>query len=288
MQVSRSACLTLWIARHWRPWSSGTGPTAGTEEATGGDVLAADGTTVGATSPAPSKATGARKFGFDFGRVPDYDESAFAQKPRPVPPSGPDPWAYVETPSFRGREYLSPDRFGSDTLGWKRTRDPPERSNPPARHLLKAFEYAAEVAMKRRDGLSSGDPLAPGMDWEEMTGRPKMLERGVLKLGEEKGWRPDARFHAAELGTEKQAKTAQVPLVQAAAVEGSRSGGTEAHSDDEEEEQRRRREWVKRAFMHAWEGYSLHAYGHDELAPVSGRWSDNYNGASHESPYGPV
>lgn len=38
-----------------------------------------------------------------------------------------------------------------------------------------------------------------------------------------------------------------------------------------------RRDWVKRAFLHAWEGYKAKAFGHDETAPVSGKTRDGYN-----------
>lgn len=38
-----------------------------------------------------------------------------------------------------------------------------------------------------------------------------------------------------------------------------------------------RRGWVKRAFLHAWEGYKANAFGHDETTPVSGKTRDGYN-----------
>lgn len=41
---------------------------------------------------------------------------------------------------------------------------------------------------------------------------------------------------------------------------------------------RARREWVKKAFMHAWTGYKARAWGHDEVKPVTGRWSNPFNG----------
>ncbi|KAI0076610.1 seven-hairpin glycosidase [Panus rudis PR-1116 ss-1] len=39
-----------------------------------------------------------------------------------------------------------------------------------------------------------------------------------------------------------------------------------------------RAEEVKKAFMHAYEGYKQHALPHDELLPVSNRFVDNFNG----------
>jgi len=35
---------------------------------------------------------------------------------------------------------------------------------------------------------------------------------------------------------------------------------------------------VVNAMKHAWKGYKQHAWGHDELKPISGRSSDNWGG----------
>ena len=218
---------------------------------------------------------------FDYGAdVPEYNETAFEQPRRAVPPAWPDPWAGVENVHFKGREWLSPSRFGSEDEGWKQTQDPPARQPPPARHLLKAFEFTAEAAGRRKDGLAGDGILAPGVDFDDMTGRPKMVPQQLLKLGKEHGWQPPPGLLASEIGTKKHARSSDVPRVQyQGVVEGERDA---RHPRAVEE--KRRREWVKRAFMHAWEGYSTHAYGHDELSPVSGRWSDNYNGAWPSEP----
>ena len=32
---------------------------------------------------------------------------------------------------------------------------------------------------------------------------------------------------------------------------------------------------IKKAFKFAWEGYSMHAFGHDELLPESNKYSDS-------------
>ncbi|CAD6900004.1 unnamed protein product [Tilletia controversa] len=45
-----------------------------------------------------------------------------------------------------------------------------------------------------------------------------------------------------------------------------------------EELAKKRQRLVKNAFLHAWEGYKAKAWGHDEVAPVSGRHNDNFNG----------
>lgn len=31
---------------------------------------------------------------------------------------------------------------------------------------------------------------------------------------------------------------------------------------------------VKKAFQHAWKGYTTYAFGHDMLKPISRRWDD--------------
>ncbi|GAA5859607.1 hypothetical protein JCM8547_006161 [Rhodosporidiobolus lusitaniae] len=215
-----------------------------------------------AQAPSTAKATSS----FD---VPTVDLASYIQPRRPVPPTSPDPWAAFTEPSFRGREYLSSSRFGSSTEGWKMTSDPPERDPPPARFLLKAFEYAASVAGRRADG--SKEELNPGMGYDAMTGRPKKVPHEVLKLGKEEGWKiPLKGFRVDELGEGKFGEK-EVARVQVEESEVERDGGRE-------EEMELRRDWVKRAFMHAWSGYSKYAYGHDEVSPVSNLHSNNYNG----------
>lgn len=39
----------------------------------------------------------------------------------------------------------------------------------------------------------------------------------------------------------------------------------------------KRRDWVKRAFLHAWEAYKANAFGHDEVTPLTGSQRDGYN-----------
>ncbi|KAF9584649.1 hypothetical protein BGW38_005735 [Lunasporangiospora selenospora] len=39
-----------------------------------------------------------------------------------------------------------------------------------------------------------------------------------------------------------------------------------------------RQEAVRVEFLHAWNGYRTHAWGHDEVLPISGRYSDAFNG----------
>ncbi|BGO96578.1 hypothetical protein NBRC10513v2_000516 [Rhodotorula toruloides] len=207
----------------------------------------------------------------DEAQLPIVDLSQFIKPPRPIPPSYPDPWEHVTDKRFKGREWLSPERFGGEDEGWKEVAPPPERTNPPARYLLKAFEYAAKVAGRAPDGRKW--TLGRGVGFDERTGRPKIVDRGLLKLGNEAGWVPPKRFAATELGTGKVGEK-KMRRVQADEVV-DESGASE---EERVLEEKRRREWVKMAFMHAWEGYSKHAWGHDELAPVSNLWSNNYNG----------
>ncbi|GAA6004328.1 hypothetical protein JCM10207_000671 [Rhodosporidiobolus poonsookiae] len=199
--------------------------------------------------------------------LPLADIKKFIQPRRAVPPTWPDPWASVEDAAFKGREYLSVERFGSDETGWKKVPDPPAHDPPPARWLLKAFEYAAAVAGRNADG--SPMVMRPGMAFDERTGRPKKVAHEELKLGRESGWRPKKGYKVDELGTGKQGER-DMPRVQ---FEGEPEGG-ELRATEE----KRRREWVKRAFQHAWAGYSKYAYGHDEVSPVSNRWANGFNG----------
>lgn len=48
--------------------------------------------------------------------------------------------------------------------------------------------------------------------------------------------------------------------------------------DSEHEKQTQDRQaWVKRACLHAWEGYKKNAWGHDEVRPLSSSYGDPYN-----------
>ncbi|GAA5825216.1 hypothetical protein JCM10212_002960, partial [Sporobolomyces blumeae] len=245
-------------------------------------------------APPDSQLTGAPSRS-DVDEIPlSANLTAFVQPRRKIRPSTPDPWADVQSRTFLGRDWLSVERFGSTELGWKGMRDPPERPVPPARYLVKAFEYAArskptrdEVDAKRKEheaarlsgkeGLTADDldwNMGPGTAWDERTGRPKMVSRKDLKLGEYFKWNPEQKgYRVSDLGTGGM-RERKMAKVQADGVVGE-SRDEEAKREKEREE---RRDWVKRAFLHAWEGYKKHAWGHDELAPVSNLWSDNYNG----------
>ncbi|KAF9427406.1 hypothetical protein BGZ94_004976 [Podila epigama] len=49
-------------------------------------------------------------------------------------------------------------------------------------------------------------------------------------------------------------------------------------TDKEREERESRRAAVRAGMVHAWNGYKKHAWGHDEVRPVSGGFKDNFNG----------
>ncbi|TNY21998.1 glycoside hydrolase [Rhodotorula diobovata] len=206
----------------------------------------------------------------DAADAPIVDLAQFIQPRRPVPPSWPDPWA-DESRSWQGRKWLSPVRFGSSSTGWKDLAPPPRQDPPPARYLLRALEFTAATAGRAVDG--SRAKLQPGVAFDERTGRPKRVPHEVLKLGRDRGWKPPRGFRASELGSGTVGEK-DLPRVQ---FDGD-GEEEEDSSDHRVTEEQHRRDWVKRAFMHAWTGLTKHAWGHDEVQPVSNLWSDNYNG----------
>lgn len=120
---------------------------------------------------------------------------------------------------------MAEERFA----GGKGMEDPPELRSPPAQWIAKAFEWAASQAGRGREPA--------GRRSEERTGRPVRVPHAKLFMG--KGWRKPA-FDLRDVG-----KGRGLPNVQ---VE-------ERARDGREEEESERREWVRRAFLHTWEGY---------------------------------
>lgn len=49
-------------------------------------------------------------------------------------------------------------------------------------------------------------------------------------------------------------------------------------SKEERQEREKRLKAVRDGFAHAWSGYKKHAWGHDEVRPVTGGFKDNFNG----------
>ncbi|EPQ31057.1 uncharacterized protein PFL1_01246 [Pseudozyma flocculosa PF-1] len=95
----------------------------------------------------------------------------------------------------------------------------------------------------------------------------------------EEDWRPPPwdswRPPLAELGAASRGRP--LPKVQHAFTDPRKHSG---HRNDpaRDELNAYRQRLVRNAFLHAWEGYKKHAWGHDELRPVSKRAQDNFNG----------
>ena len=53
---------------------------------------------------------------------------------------------------------------------------------------------------------------------------------------------------------------------------------TQKLKHESDEIARIRRERIKDAMIHAWEGYKTHAFGHDEVKPVSGGYTSHWGG----------
>ena len=116
--------------------------------------------------------------------------------------------------------------------------DPPLLGPPPAKYLFKAFEWAVrekKAVMERFKAVA-----APGTGWDSRTGRPTIVERDQIKLGAD-GWKKPT-FKVADIEQGK-----GVGALQKVQYDGDVADG---HKEEAE-----RREWVKRAFLHVWEGY---------------------------------
>lgn len=198
----------------------------------------------------------------DSTELPLLDAKLFTQPRRSIRPAYPDPWHDLPK-NWNGREWLSEDRFPGDGKGMS---DPPERDPPPARYLAKAFEFAAAAAKHLTQNHVPRPKAAPLPLFDERTGRPKQVPHEEVYI-HQGGWK-GPKLKVSEI------KGGKLPKVQ---WEGQLPGGEEGERAVEEG---RRRAWVKRAFLHAWEGYKKHAWGHDELMPLSNLFSNNYNGES--------
>ncbi|KAK4055286.1 hypothetical protein OIV83_000569 [Microbotryomycetes sp. JL201] len=192
--------------------------------------------------------------------IPVVDASKYTQARREVPPTWPNPWPKLPK-TWIGHKLLSPDRF-PDGQG---LRDPPERVFPPAKHMAKAVEFA-RWSVDAGDVLPNtrvGPHVQPAPAYDQITGRPLPVKHKDLYL-KQSGWQsPDITALSDVRGK-------NLPRVQA------ESNDLASKADVREQEQRR--EWVKRAFLHAWEGYKQHAWGHDEIKPVSSGRANGYNG----------
>lgn len=188
----------------------------------------------------------------DKAELPIMSLEGLIQPRKPVPLSWPNPW--VES-GERSKAYdLLRGRTDEDEVPID-PRDPPRLNVPPARFLGRAYEWAAEEAQTNNEPV-----IGSSRTFHPTTGRPLMIESSTLYKDPE--WkRPELNLESLPSATN------EMPRVQAS-----------SWSTKEQELQRYRRLWVKRAFVHAWEGYKRHAWGHDELRPASNSFSDGYNG----------
>ncbi|SCV68306.1 BQ2448_427 [Microbotryum intermedium] len=194
--------------------------------------------------------------------------TTYASRARLIPPTWPDPWSRLPD-EWKGRAWLAEERFAGG-----RGHDPlSEQIFPPQQYVVKAYEYTRELGRQANlHGLEHKPPAGiqylKAARFDEHTGRPLQVPRSELKLSHD-GWKKP-QLKVSDLGKPVAfGRSAKRPKVQYA-------GKIDA-SKTRVEEESRRKEWVKRAFMHAWEAYKKQ-WGHDEISPVSGSFSDRYNG----------
>ncbi|KAK4057558.1 hypothetical protein OIO90_001203 [Microbotryomycetes sp. JL221] len=193
-------------------------------------------------------------------KPPDVDLSAYVQERRKLRPTWPNPWHDLPK-SWIGHKLLSEERFPDD----EGLQDPPERDGPPPKHVAKAFEFAKWSLHQVDINMPNprvGPHVQPSPSYDSVTGRPLPVKHKDVYLGEGE-WDPPKGIKVDQI------KGKNLPRVQAS---------SDQLTNDEVLEQTRRRGWVKRAFLHAWEGYKEHAWGHDEIRPVSKGWNNGYNG----------
>ncbi|KAK4701976.1 hypothetical protein P7C70_g4248, partial [Phenoliferia sp. Uapishka_3] len=186
--------------------------------------------------------------------------------PRAVPPSWPDPW---ESDPRIANQWLSDFRFPplEDAVGveadselneGRRAKvglgtEPPLEFDVPNELVVAAQRYFRSEAKGWQEmGLNEGE----GFDKD---GRPLMIPRESIYMGKDDGWK------APKLGAPR-----QLPKIQAHLGD--------PRSQGEKEQDGQRREWVRRAFLHVWEGYKMNSWGHDEMRPLSRGSTDKFNG----------
>jgi hypothetical protein len=159
-------------------------------------------------------------------------QSAFVQPRRPILPASPNPWAHVleKNAAWQGFEWL--ERF----KGGKNRRDPPREDRPPADYLTKAYEFKARARPYLRYGPQST------VQYDDM-GRAKQVPREDMYLGGDTWVGPTLKV--SELGKSVRGR---VGVENVQMPEKKMMDGREREESD-------RREWVKLAFVHAWEGY---------------------------------
>lgn len=195
--------------------------------------------------------------------IPLADEAEFIQPRRRIRPARPDPWADLPK-SWIGHKLLSPARFGSGSeLGSKGLSDPPQRDAPPARYLSKAFDFSAALArhvtaqLKTYKSINARVPPT----FDSQTGRPVAVPHKDVFITQS-GWKPPAGIKVSDLKGRK-----KMPRVQSEKIVDEGLGKGNMRESERQEEEKHRREWVKRAYLHAWEGYKC-VLDDDRMAPV--------------------
>ncbi|KAK4701342.1 hypothetical protein P7C70_g4894, partial [Phenoliferia sp. Uapishka_3] len=168
--------------------------------------------------------------------LPILPSSMITQPRRATPPTSPNPWPSLPE-DWPGHALLSASRFPTaDPYSSGYMVDPPLLSPPPARVLSAAFEWA----VKAQEEKIGGRTMVAGTGWDKRTGRPTLVERETIVMGDGEWEKPNYSVRDIEEGKGVE----KAPKVQ---WEGEVSEGAE--------EDGQRREWVKRAFLHVWEGY---------------------------------
>ncbi|KAM0792930.1 hypothetical protein ACM66B_002689 [Microbotryomycetes sp. NB124-2] len=223
------------------------------------------------SSSSASHGKGRTNHSSPFDPYPDLPVFAWrngTQFRHPVPPSWPDPWASSNTKI--AQHWLSATRFPpfEDAIGVDAddaelqklrskvgigTTRPRQQFQVPEDTLQRAYKVFA---------LSRGDwrrqRLHRGEGFNDTNGRPLQVPRDQL-------FRGPTWWKMRSLG-----EAIAMPQVQA--LERDERTETQKVQDSQ------RREWIRRAFLHVWESYKVHAWGHDELRPLSASADDKFSG----------
>jgi hypothetical protein len=114
--------------------------------------------------------------------------------------------------------------------------------------------------------------LNRGEGFDEM-GRATKVPRADFYTGKHQGWKPKPLYSSASPSSDS-TSAEDLPRVQ----HSSFSSGSDARTAKQKEQDETRKEWVKRAFQHLWGNYKEHAWGYDELKPLSGGKTTPFNG----------
>ncbi|KAK4046506.1 para-aminobenzoate synthase, (PABA) [Microbotryomycetes sp. JL201] len=186
----------------------------------------------------------------------------------PLPPSWPDPWSSLNSDIVV--RWLSGDRFPpaqgtlgveAETEGMQELRN---RIGLGTKRPAIPFQVPEDTVQRafRVFALSRGDwrrkNLRKGEGFNDTTGRPLQIPRDKLFRGPT-WWKMRSLDNAV-----------MMPRVQLHVADDLSSAQKAQDSQ--------RREWVRRAFLHVWENYKAHAWGHDELRPLSASATDKFSG----------